>query len=204
MTSTTISDQPSDQQAPSLVRQLRASTHDIHERLDRAIMAAAAFDTLEGYVRFARMQYLFHREIEALYGAAELQALLPGLRDRCRLPLLALDLIDLGQAIPVLAGPPRFQAEGIDPPTALGWLYVAEGSNMGAALLRKEAAKLGLSDTHGARHLAPAPEGPAAFWRAFTAALDAAEMTREEQTRAGIGAREAFVCVEALAHACFD
>ncbi|WP_288806334.1 biliverdin-producing heme oxygenase [uncultured Novosphingobium sp.] len=77
------------------------------------------------------------------------------------------------------------------------------GRTWGAALLRKEVARIGLSDHHGARHLAPAPEGPAAHWRAFVAELNAAELTPEEEQRAVAGARAAFERVRSLADACF-
>ncbi|WP_448538289.1 biliverdin-producing heme oxygenase [Sphingobium yanoikuyae] len=69
---------------------------------------------------------------------------------------------------------------------------------MGAALLRKEVAKIGLSDSFGARHLAPAPEGPAAHWRAFTAALDAVEIAEADEPRTGQGANAAFLRVQTL------
>jgi len=70
---------------------------------------------------------------------------------------------------------------------------------MGAALLRKAVARLGLSDEFGARHLAPAAAGPAAHWRDFTAALDAAELDEAGEQRAVQGARDAFTRVERLA-----
>ncbi|NWM49713.1 biliverdin-producing heme oxygenase, partial [Escherichia coli] len=89
------------------------------------------------------------------------------------------DLADLGRGLPATEHP-AFIPGAVKIPAALGWLYVAEGSSMGAALLRKAAAKLDLSDTHGARHLAPAPEGPAAHWRTFTAALDAVTLSDAE------------------------
>lgn len=187
---------------PSRAKRLKASTHETHDRLDTSIMAAASFATVEGYGRFVTVQYLFHRDIDALYDDATLQVLLPGLTERRRLPLIAADLADLELPLPedetALAFP---QGDVVDIPAALGWLYVAEGSNMGAALLRKEAAKMGLSDGHGARHLAPAPGGPAAHWRAFTAALDAAELTAEEEARAVAGANAAFSRVQALVDA---
>src|SRR3546814_17025248 len=85
----------------------------------------------------------------------------------------------------------------VDIPTALGWLYVAEGSNMGAALLRKEAAKIGLSDNHGARNLAPAPAGPAPHWRAFIAAPDSVTLAEAEEGRVINGAIAAFARVQA-------
>ncbi len=63
----------------------------------------------------------------------------------------------------------------------MGWLYVVEGSNLGAAFLLKDAAKLGLGEEFGARHLAGAPEGRGLHWRTFTAALDEIELTEEEE-----------------------
>ncbi len=180
----------------ALSQRLKTLTHATHDRLDKSIMTAASFASVEGYARFVAVQYLFHRDIDALYDDAGLQALLPGLAERRRLGLVATDLTDLGAALPQ-GDAPAFAADApVDLATALGWLYVAEGSNMGAALLRKEAAKLGLSDAHGARHLAPAPEGPAAHWRAFTAALDAVSLTDEEEARAVAGANAAFARVQ--------
>lgn len=183
-------------------KRLKALTHDTHDRLDKSIMEASSFDTLEGYGRFAGVQWAFHRDIDALYDDARLIALLPGLAGRRRLGLIAHDLTDLGLSEPLVDAPPMFPSEQpVDAATALGWLYVAEGSNLGAALLRKAAAKLGLSDDHGARHLAPSGEGPAAHWRVFTTALDAAVLTPEEEDRAVAGANAAFARVQTLANA---
>ena len=174
-------------------------TRETHERLDQSIMAAAAFDTLEGYGRFAAVQYLFHRKIDALYDAPALVALLPELADRRRLRLIAADLQDLDIDLPEDDTPPAFTSEGsVDMPTVLGWLYVADGSNLGAAVLCKAAAKLGLSDSYGARHLAPGPEGPAAKWRSFTDALDAVELTDDDRQAATTGAQAALARVQSL------
>lgn len=187
----------------SLSKRLKSQTHDTHDRLDRSITSAAVFASVEGYGRFVAMQYRFHRDIDALYDDAGLRAHLPGLDGRRRLPLIVADLADLGIALPD-SGEPIFAAGTVvDVPAALGWLYVAEGSNMGAALLRKEAAKLGLADDHGARHLAPAPEGPAAHWRAFAAALDAVKLTAAEEARVVEGANAAFARVQSFVDAAF-
>lgn len=202
MTTATIT-HPREANDAGRAKRLKALTHDVHDRLDRSIMAAAVFATLDGYSKFVRMQYLFHRDIEAFYGDPQLEAALPGLQERRRLPLIALDLADLGHEAPQTDNPPIFQVGEIDLPTALGWLYVAEGSNLGAAVLRMEVAKLGLSDLHGGRHLAPAPEGPAAHWRTFTARLDAVTLTPEEEARIAAGAKAAFARVEAHARVCF-
>lgn len=187
---------------PSRAARLKLLTRETHEVLDNSIMAAASFQTVDGYADFAAIQYLFHRDIDALYDNQALLAVLPGLADRRRSPLIAADLTDLGKALPDADGDAEFTEEkAVDMPTALGWLYVAEGSNMGAALLRKEAAKLGLSDNFGARHLAPAPEGPAAHWRQFTVSLDAIDLTPDEDERVVAGAQAAFHRVQSLANA---
>ncbi|MBM7329458.1 biliverdin-producing heme oxygenase, partial [Agrobacterium sp. S2] len=95
---------------------------------------------------------------------------------------------------------PRFTAETpFDLPEAMGWLYVVEGSNLGAAFLLKDAAKLGLDEEFGARHLAGAPEGRGLHWRTFTAALDEISLTVEEEERVVAGAEEAFRAVHAYA-----
>lgn len=184
-----------------LSKRLKASTHAVHDALDRSIMEAMSFTDLPGYGRFVELQYLFHRDIDALYDAPALQALFPRLVGRRRLALIAADLDDLGREHPTERQPRAFSPDVADVAAAIGWLYVAEGSNLGAALLRKDAAGLGLSDHHGARHLAPAPGGPAAHWRAFTAALDAIDLDDEGQRQAVAGANAAFARVQAYADA---
>jgi len=188
----------------SRAKRLKALTSTVHEGVDRSIMSASSFASVEHYKHFLAIQYLFHRDVEALYADRRLQAAFPDLVQRCRLPLVLADMQDLGVAAPE-AGAPAFAAgEPLDLGCALGWLYVAEGSNMGAAVLRKEAQKLGLSDSLGARHLAPAPEGPAPHWRAFVAALDAVELSNDEEKRAKEGALEAFARVQAHIDARLD
>lgn len=185
-------------------KRLKAATHETHGRLDDAIMAGAPFASRERYGLFVRVQHGFHRDIDALYDDAALDALLPDLGGRRRLPLIELDLADLGIDAPASDAPAAFAAGGrADLPTALGWLYVAEGSNLGAAFLSKEAAKLGLSQDFGARHLAGAPEGRGLHWRTFTAALDAVPLSDEDEARVIAGAEAAFRRVHGLVNDAF-
>ena len=187
-------------ETPLSVR-LKRETHATHDRLDQSIMEAASFSSLDGYRRFLRVQRGFHREIDSLYDDPRLAARLPDLTARRRLPLIEADLADLADPdrrsnrAAVTPMQPLLHA---DVATALGWLYVVEGSNLGAALLRKEAARLGLSDSCGARHLAPAAEGPAAHWRRFRDGLDSTVLTAAEDARAIAGANAAFARVQAL------
>ncbi|OCW58369.1 biliverdin-producing heme oxygenase [Hoeflea olei] len=177
-------------------KRLKRATHSTHERLDQAIMAREPFADRERYGRFLAVQHRFHAEIDPLFGHPELQALLPDLEERRRLDLIRQDMADLGMASPTLTPGRAEPLPGIA--VALGWLYVAEGSNLGAAFLLKEAAKLGLSQAFGARHLAPAPEGRGLHWRTFTAALDAVALPEADEARVVAGAEQAFRRVHAL------
>ena len=193
----TTLEMPEVQPAPaSRTKRLRAATHAAHERLDQRIMAGAPFASIANYLRFLQVQHAFHRDVDPLFRHAPLAALLPDLAGRRRLDLIGQDIADLGGTAPA-AEAPVFDA-AIDLPTALGWLYVAEGSHLGAAFLLKEAAQLGLSENHGARHLAGAPEGRGLHWRIFTAAVDQVALSAAEEDRAIAGADRAFDRVRAL------
>ncbi len=177
---------------------LKTMTQGSHARLDDTIMARRPFESLARYGLLLQVQYLFHRDIDALYDNPELELMLPDLENRRRFPLIVLDLEDLGIPAPVVDEAPVFTRDNIDLPTALGWLYVAEGSNLGAAFLLKAATGLGLCDHLGARHLGAAPAGRGLHWRSFTAALDAPDMDEASEARVSTGAQAAFARVRAL------
>jgi heme oxygenase len=175
---------------------LRQATHGTHNRLDTRIMAAKPFASRERYGQFVMVQHQFHYQFDALFKSPLLDKLLPDLNGRRRLHLIERDLADLGIVLAPVSSKPAFGGhDDIDLPTALGWLYVAEGSNLGAAFLLKQAAKLGLSESFGARHLAAAPRGRGLHWRTFTAALDAVNLTGLEEERVIVGAQAAFARV---------
>jgi heme oxygenase len=184
----------------SRTRRLKAATNALHQRLDAAMMAREPFATRARYGLFLDVQNAFHRDVDAFYADARLAALLPGLRGRRRLPAIERDLADLG--LPVARTAPAADPAS-DVATALGWVYVAEGSNLGAAFLIKEARKLGLSEDFGARHLAAAPEGRGLSWRGFTEALDRIELDVGDEVRAVEGARAAFRRVQGLVDGIF-
>ncbi|GLK54322.1 heme oxygenase [Methylopila capsulata] len=176
-----------------LSKRLKSDTAAQHAELDAAIMAARPFASLDLYGRFLDVQRTFHQDVDALYGDPELIQLVPGLPALRRLPLIVRDLADLGLPPQEDVDAPAFApGEVHDVAEALGWLYVAEGSNLGAAFLLKQAAKLGLSERFGARHLAPAAEGRGLSWRSFAAALDAAPLDASGTARAASGAQAAF------------
>ncbi|RUA22281.1 hypothetical protein DSL92_06635 [Billgrantia gudaonensis] len=79
-------------------------------------------------------------------------------------------------------------------PGALGWLYVNRGSNLGAAFLFKSAVELGMSESFGARHLAPRERGEGYRWRTFTRYLDAIPLSYPEKAWAIAGAARLRPC----------
>jgi heme oxygenase len=181
----------------SRAKTLKAETREAHERLDGSIMAGRPFENQERYALFLAVQHAFHRDIDALYANPVLDGLLPDLAGRRRFGDIEQDFADLGIAAPERTEAPAF-GDAADIPTALGWLYVAEGSNMGAAFLIKAAGKIGLSEDFGARHLAGAPEGRGLHWRTFTEALDSLDLDDAEEARMIEGARAAFTRVQVL------
>ncbi len=135
-------------------------------------------------------QYLFQSELVGLYNDAELIKIVPDLAARCRADAAKLDLADLDTEVPApvagaLKNPSKAQA--------LGWLFVSEGSKLGAAFLIKRAVGLGLSETFGARHLGEPAGGRAEGWKSFTRTLDALQCERRRRSRRGTR-RDRCVC----------
>jgi heme oxygenase len=189
-----VAAQPADG-SDGLWPRLKSGTRAVHEGLDSRIMSARPFENLDRYGVFALVQHDFHVLVSPLYQNVELGRLLPDLASRDRLARIEQDLRDLNIAVPERAGRSDYL---LDVPTALGWLYVAEGSNLGAAFLSKAAEKIGLSENFGARHLAGAPEGRARHWKAFTTALDALDLGAEQEAAVISGANDAFAKVRSF------
>lgn len=174
---------------PARSATLSAATDVLHEALHGVVAAAAPFTSREHFARWVTVQHRFQREIEPLYRITELQHWLPDLANRGRLGATAADLADLGASAPAEAPPSHDTRDHV---AALGWLFVSEGSTLGAAMLFKRAQTLGLSENFGARHLAAAPEGRARHWKQFTEALDRLELDERDEARMCEAARAAF------------
>ena len=177
-------------QAPTRRSQrLNHITHAPHEQLDKAVKANAPFETLASYSRFLTAQYLFQHELKALYTDPQLIELIADLPERCRADQARADLNDLDTPIPgSVAGSVN------NPPLAeaLGWLFVSEGSKLGAAFLIKRAGALNLSETFGARHLGEPAGGRADGWKRFIRILDDLPFNEEQERQIDHGAVAAF------------
>ncbi len=184
-------------QAIDIISQMRTATLPAHEKLDNLIMASDPFSDRESYSRLLIMQYCLQRDLEPLYHDASLKELLPDLESRSRLHLVEQDMADLGLTLP--------QSEEDTPALPLpdlasnvGWLFVLEGSRLGAASLFRRASAFGLSDCFGARHLAGPAEGPGTAWRIFAQTISTQPFNDEEKARATVGALAAFDHAAAL------
>ncbi|WP_419708808.1 biliverdin-producing heme oxygenase [Pseudomonas sp. NFX224] len=177
-------------QRPSLRSQrLNQITNEPHTKLDALVKAHAPFETQANFARFVVAQYLFQSELVALYNDAELTAIVPDLPARCRAEAAKADLADLDTEVPAAV------AGAVNNPSkaeALGWLFVSEGSKLGAAFLIKRAVGLGLSETFGARHLGEPAGGRAQGWKNFVKTLDELELSAEEEAELDKGAIDAF------------
>ena len=170
-------------------QRLNQITHEPHSKLDALVKAHAPFETQGNFARFVVAQYLFQSELVALYNDPELNSIVPDLADRCRADAAKADLADLGTEVPApVAGAVHNPSKA----QAMGWIFVSEGSKLGAAFLIKRAVGLGLSDTFGARHLGEPAGGRAEGWKTFTRILDSLELSAEEEAQAEKGALDAF------------
>ncbi|WP_017906195.1 biliverdin-producing heme oxygenase [Pseudomonas asplenii] len=178
-------------QRPSLRSQrLNQITHEPHGKLDQLVKAHAPFENQANFARFVVAQYLFQSELVALYNDPELIAIVPDLPARCRADAAKADLADLDTEVPApVAGALKNPSKA----EALGWIFVSEGSKLGAAFLIKRAVGLGLSETFGARHLGEPAGGRAEGWKSFIKTLDSLAFSAEEEAAVEKGAIDAFV-----------
>ena len=175
---------------PLRSQRLNQVTHEPHSKLDNLVKSHEPFANRERFARFVAAQYLFQYDLEKLYQDPRLIALIPDLPARCRVEQARLDLADLELALPQGNDEIRNQSLGLG--AALAWIFVSEGSKLGAAFLLKRMPALGLSETFGARHLGEPEGGRAQGWKSFIAALDGVELDAEQEREAEAAAIAAF------------
>ncbi|KZN36006.1 hypothetical protein N480_18620 [Pseudoalteromonas luteoviolacea S2607] len=169
---------------------LRTSTSSVHDQLDKKIMAQSPFESKANYGQFLRYQYHLMKHVESLYQDVKLAELIPGLAARDRTQQLTLDFqdLELSQPEPIQ----NLEAVTVSQYESLGWLYVIEGSKLGAAVLAKEAEKLGLNGEFGARFLAGSDIGRGYHWRQFMQGIEDAPLNEQQEQAMLAGAQAAF------------
>lgn len=172
----------------TFARRLKEENRMAHDSVDNLVMSVEPFVNQENYIKFLKLQSVFHKTVDSIYKDAELNRAIPELEYMARYDAVVQDLQDLGSTPYTFAGKLP-QPKGNK---AVGWLYCAEGSNLGAAFLFKDAQKLAFDGNHGARHLAPHPSGRGKHWRAFVEHLNNLDLSIAAQNEAIEGAKEAF------------
>jgi heme oxygenase (biliverdin-IX-beta and delta-forming) len=146
---------------------LRSETAQQHADLETVV---GAFGSRESYIRYLRGMHAFRAPYESALSGLDWPARFGDWRPTLITQSLRDDLGDVGAA-PLQAVRP---VEELGPSGVFGVLYVLEGSSLGARLLYRDAQKLGLTATFGARHLAQQSAG-FETWRGFQALLETAE-----------------------------
>lgn len=185
---------------PTLTEALKAHSRTTHDAVDNLVMSMAPFASHDNYKKFLQAQYEFHNTVNPIYHDEKLASQIDGLGALSRLDRVKSDMKDL-EVEPF--------GKDVETPTftdseAIGWLYCVEGSNVGAAILYKEAGKIDLTDEFGASHLAAHPDGRMPHWRDVKAKIDALSLTDEQKQAAIKGADDAFAYFKRVIRKIYD
>ncbi|BCJ07949.1 biliverdin-producing heme oxygenase [Pseudomonas sp. RtIB026] len=172
-----------------LLLALREGTRACHEGLEaRLPFFSEGFDRA-AYARLLAAYHGFHAPLDTLlagYQAAE----------RNKTPALSRDLSALAidvEALPLCHALPRIDDEA----SALGVMYVLEGSTLGGQLLKRAMAeRLGIDADSGGAFLDVYGAQTGARWRSFLARLAGADPEPAAQARTVKAAVETFTCFE--------
>lgn len=177
-------------QGLSLSESCKVFARTTHDAVDNLVMSKQPFANHDNYRKFLQAQHEFHETIKPVYYADNLNQQLPNLASLSRAAAVVSDMKDLAVE-PAKIDVARPTLDPNDKAT-LGWLYCVEGSNIGAAILYKEAGKIQLDDENGAKHLASHPDGRKQHWLNFKAKLDNLTLSHDEQLQVLQGVEDAF------------
>lgn len=180
---------------------LKENSRVSHDSVDNLVMSVKPFDSQENYIKFLQLQSVFHKVVDDIYHSPELNDRIPNLAQLARYQAVVQDLNDLNTQEKPLDFPLP-QPTGL---SAIGWLYCAEGSNVGAAFLFKDAQNnLGFNAEHGARHLSAHADGRGKHWREFAEQLNQLNIPREDWDQVLAGSLEAFDFYKKLLRTVFE
>lgn len=131
---------------------LKELTAAAHARLDSHVDQAGFFESQNGYRQYLLATWRARAHLESQLDRSGATRLFPLWPERRLRELLLRDLADLGEPAREAAVPseePRLDAAAM-----LGTLYVLEGSALGARVIERRVAQLGMTAEFGARHLA--------------------------------------------------
>ncbi|MBO3761269.1 biliverdin-producing heme oxygenase [Ciceribacter sp. L1K22] len=161
---------------PRRRQNLKTLTADLHKRLDDKV---GALDSIEGYAAYVEGMLRFRREIEPRIEASNLADVLPGFLPILISKELERDVASIGGRVPASNNLLPDKGIAFSRDELLGVLYVLEGSALGARILVRRAAGLGLGENSGAAHLVK-QSSSAGNWNAFAALLETVRNVDED------------------------
>lgn len=169
---------------------IKKQTASEHERLRNLMVSLDLFNNIGRYKNFTLAQYYFHVYVTEIFNAHHIAHLISGIKCTERFNAIKKDMEDLGI---VAENDVLEDIKTLNIYEALGWLYVSEGSTLGAAILLKSAkASYYLSEHFGARNLAEYSEGRLKYWENFINQLNQLNLSLDEQHLVVDGAFSAF------------
>ncbi|QPN47089.1 biliverdin-producing heme oxygenase [Priestia aryabhattai] len=184
---------PASSSSPSpLLLALREGTRDCHKSLEARLPFFAANFDAAAYSRLLQAYYGFHAPLEARLGDYQEPV-------RAKTPALTLDLQALHlsaadiDALPLCQALPAIKDEA----SALGVMYVMEGSTLGGQVLKKAMSeRLGLDPASGTGFLDVYGARTGNYWRSFLDRLGHASTAPAAQAATVQAAIETFQCFE--------
>jgi heme oxygenase len=177
----------------TLRSRLRAETRGLHDELERVVAIERQITSKMHYAGYLLRLWACHDTVEAKLGEIDFTPVGFDYRNNLRALLIEADLECLGITSAVRAAqprpePPRFATRD----AALGYVYVIEGSAIGArAILPNITAALGFDARHGASFFGGTRESKY-IWQACLAALNAIEPHSASADDVVGSAKEAF------------
>lgn len=183
-----------------LSERLKTETRTNHDSVDSLVMSVNPFANEENYIKFLQLQAAFHKIVDDVYHDSTLNQKIPHLSELARYQAVIQDLADLGAK----ECPPKASFQIPKGNKAIGWLYCAEGSNLGAAFLFKEVKKIDMDENRGAHHLAPHKDGRGKHWREFVKYLNSLGLDESAENEAINGAKDAFATYKVILREIFN
>ncbi|MFP5428734.1 MAG: biliverdin-producing heme oxygenase [Gammaproteobacteria bacterium] len=175
-----------------LLLALREGTHTCHKRLEARLPFFSADFDRAAYRRLMQAYFGFHAPLESLLGAYQEC-------ERVKTPTLVTDLLALAMTraqidtLPLCRALPQIS----DQASALGVMYVVEGSTLGGQVLKRAMTeRLALGADSGAGFLDVYGPLTGARWRSFLERLEQAPSAAKDQTRTVQAAIATFECFE--------
>lgn len=148
---------------------LKHATDEAHARVEGIVQGAGMFASREGYRCYLDATFAMRATYERLLDDSGAALLWPEWPSRKIADLVAQDIADLGGVPPSV----EISQKRLSTAELLGVLYVLEGSSLGARVLVRSVAEMGLTAESGARHMFR-QAGDRDAWRSFTAMMAAA------------------------------